>query len=148
MTASSVIDYWAYNRVPTGNEHGSDHAMVRARLRLRIKAARNSNRPAKPDTAKKRKPHRKKICAWSYGTVLRVWRSMEKAEGHLERTRRQRRGGVTGGTIALVEQAHLMIIQRALNHRKLSMQITRARRRGRNIYWQAIAEETERVGRQ
>ncbi len=50
--ASSVIDYWAYNGAQTGSEHGTDHAMVRARLRLHTKAARISNRPAKFDTAK------------------------------------------------------------------------------------------------
>ncbi len=47
-----MIDCRAYNAAQTGSEHVSDHAMVRARLRLRIKAARISNRPAKLDTAK------------------------------------------------------------------------------------------------
>ncbi len=50
--ASSVIDCRAYNGAQTGNEHGSDHAMVRARLRLCMKAAHISNRSAKLDTAK------------------------------------------------------------------------------------------------
>ncbi len=50
--ASSVIDCRAYNGTQTGGEHGSNHAMVRARLRLRMKAARISNCPARLDTAK------------------------------------------------------------------------------------------------
>ncbi len=50
--ASSVIDCRANNGAQTGREHGSDHAMARARLHLRMKAARIPNRPAKFDTAK------------------------------------------------------------------------------------------------
>ncbi len=50
--ASSVIGCWAYNVAQTGSEHGSDHAMARARLRLRMKAARISNRRAKLNTVK------------------------------------------------------------------------------------------------
>ncbi len=46
--ASSVIDCWAYN----GGRTGSEHAIVRARLRLRMKAARISNCPARLDTTK------------------------------------------------------------------------------------------------
>ncbi len=34
--AASVIDCRAYNGTQTGSEHGADHAMVRARLRLRM----------------------------------------------------------------------------------------------------------------
>ncbi len=48
--ASSVIDCRADNEARTGSKHGSDHAMVRAHLRM--KAARISNRPAKFDTAR------------------------------------------------------------------------------------------------
>ncbi len=47
-----MIDCWAYNGAQTGSEHGSDPAMVRARLRLRRKAAHVPNCPAKLDTAK------------------------------------------------------------------------------------------------
>ncbi len=50
--ASSLIDCRAYNGVQTGSEHGSDQAMFRARLRLRMKAACIPNRPFKFDTAK------------------------------------------------------------------------------------------------
>ncbi len=50
--ASSVIDCRGYNWAQTGSKHGSDHAMVRTCLRLRVKAARISNCPAKLDTAK------------------------------------------------------------------------------------------------
>ncbi len=64
--ASSVIDCRAYNVAQTGSEHGSDHAMVRARLRLRMKAARIPNHPAKFDTAKLN------IFDWIFGTVSRV----------------------------------------------------------------------------
>ncbi len=49
---SSMIDCRAYNGAQTGSEHGLDHVMVRARLRLRMKAAHISNRPAKLATAK------------------------------------------------------------------------------------------------
>ncbi len=48
--ASSVIDCRAYNEAQTGSEHGSNHATVRTCLRLRMKAASISNRPAKLDT--------------------------------------------------------------------------------------------------
>ncbi len=50
--ASSVIDCRAYTGVQTDSENGSDHAMLRARLRLRMKAARIPNRPVKLDTSK------------------------------------------------------------------------------------------------
>ncbi len=46
--ASSVVGCRAY----TCSEHGSDYAMVCARIRLRMKAAPIPNRPAKLDTAK------------------------------------------------------------------------------------------------
>ncbi len=49
---SSVIDCRANNGAQTGSENGSDHAMVRPCLRLRMKAARIPNPPAKFDTAK------------------------------------------------------------------------------------------------
>ncbi len=38
--ASSAIDCRVFNVTQTVSEHGSDHAMVRARVRLRMKAAR------------------------------------------------------------------------------------------------------------
>ncbi len=47
----SVIDCRAYNEAQAGSEHGSVHAMVPARLRLRMKAACISNHPVKRDTA-------------------------------------------------------------------------------------------------
>ncbi len=50
--ASSMIGCRAYNGAQTGSEHGSYHAMVRADLRLRMKAARISNCPAKLDATK------------------------------------------------------------------------------------------------
>ncbi len=49
------MDCRAYNGAQTGSEHGSNHAMVRACLRLRTKAERISNRPAKFHTAKYKK---------------------------------------------------------------------------------------------
>ncbi len=49
---SFAIDCRGFVGVQTGIELGSDHAMVRARQRLRIKAAHLSNRPARGDTAK------------------------------------------------------------------------------------------------
>ncbi len=50
--ASTVIDCRALNGAQTGSEHDSDHAMIRARPRLRMKAARISNRPAQLDMSK------------------------------------------------------------------------------------------------
>ncbi len=50
--ASSVIDCQANIVAQTGSEHDSDHAMVRARLRLSLKAARIPNHPAKFNMAK------------------------------------------------------------------------------------------------
>ncbi len=47
--------------------------------------------------------------------------------------------------MALAEQARLVRIQRAPNHRDLRRQITRALRRDHNAYWEAIAEGPERV---
>ncbi len=88
------------NGAQTGSEHGSDHAMVRSRLR--IKAVRLSNRPAKLDTSKW-KTTKLNICLWSYGTGLRVkdiypegeWRQPKDAvaevfQAHLRRMRRNR----------------------------------------------------------
>ncbi len=51
----SVMDCWAYNGAQTVSEHGLNHAMVRPCLRLRTKAERISNRPAKFHTAKYKK---------------------------------------------------------------------------------------------
>ncbi len=48
---SFAKDCGGFVGVQTGIELGSDHAMVRARQRLRIKAAHLSNRPARGDTA-------------------------------------------------------------------------------------------------
>ncbi len=45
--ASSVGDCRIYIEAQTGNEHAPDHAIVRARVRLRIKANLLSNHPAK-----------------------------------------------------------------------------------------------------
>ncbi len=50
--ASSVVGCHPYNGAQTGSQRGSDHAMVRDRMSLRIKAAHFSNRPAKLETAK------------------------------------------------------------------------------------------------
>ncbi len=50
-TASSVINSRAYNGAKTGREQGSDHAIIRARMCLRTKAAPLSNCPAKLDEA-------------------------------------------------------------------------------------------------
>ncbi len=47
-----MIDCRAYSGAQIGSEHGPDNAMVRARVRLRIKAALISNLPAKFVTAK------------------------------------------------------------------------------------------------
>ncbi len=47
--------------------------------------------------------------------------------------------------MALAEQARLVRIQRAPNHRDLRRQIPRALRRDHSAYWEAIAEGPERV---
>ncbi len=50
--ASSVIGYRACNGAQKGSEYGAGHAMVRVCIRLRMKASRLSNHPAKLGTAK------------------------------------------------------------------------------------------------
>ncbi len=50
--ASSVIDCQVYNEAQADSGHDSNHAMLRTCLRLHMKAARISNRPAKLDTEK------------------------------------------------------------------------------------------------
>ncbi len=47
-----MIDCPAYTGAQTGSENGLDNAMVRARLLLRMKAARIPKRPEKVDTSK------------------------------------------------------------------------------------------------
>ncbi len=121
--ASSVVDCRAYNGAQTGSEHDLGYAMVQARLCLRMKAARISNRPAKLDTAKL-----KTVAVEHLRLDLRnrfeglqldedassedEWRKLKDAvadasQAHLGQTRRRRRDWVTGGTIALAEQARL-----------------------------------------
>ncbi len=78
------------------------------------------------------------------------WRELKDAladapQGHIGKTRRHRRDWVTGETIALAEQARLARVQSAPSRRGLRRQTTRALRRDRNAYWEAIAEETKRV---
>ncbi len=63
--ASSVIDCRPYNGPQTGNEHGSDYAMGWAHQRLRLKAARISNRSATLDTAKLKTLALKHLDLWS-----------------------------------------------------------------------------------
>ncbi len=143
----------------TGREHGSDHAMVRARLRLRVKAARIPNRPAKFDTAKLKTAtleHLRLVLRNRFESLQldedifpeNEWRELKDAvadasQTHLGKTRRRRRGWVTGETIALAEQTRLARIRSAPNHRELRRQTTGALRRDRNAYWKAIADETE-----
>ncbi len=159
--ASSVINCRAYVGAQTGSEYGSDHAMVRPRLRLRMKVARISNCPAKLDTARLKavalKRLRLDLRNRFEGLQLNEdaspadeWRELKDAvagasQAHLGKTRRRRRDWVTGETIALTGQARLARIQSAPNHRFLRRQTTRALRRDCNGYWKAIAEETERV---
>ncbi len=52
LWAPSVIDYRAFNGTQIGNDHGSENAMVRARLHLRVKATSLSSSPVKLHTAK------------------------------------------------------------------------------------------------
>ncbi len=159
--ASSVIDRRAYNGAQTGSEHGSDYGMVHAHLRLRMKAARFFNRPAKLDTTKLkttalehlrldlRKPF-EVLQLNEDASPENAWRELKDAvadasQAHLGRTLRRRRDWVAGETIALAEQARLARIQSAPNHRDLRKQTTRAQRLDRNAYWKEIAEETERT---
>ncbi len=129
---SSVIDYRAYNGAQTGSEHGSDRAMVRACLRLRMKAARIPNRPAKFDTAMLETAALEHLrldlrnCFEGLqldedASLEDGWRELKDAvedvsQARLGKTRRRRRHWVTGETIALVEQARLARIQSAPNH--------------------------------
>ncbi len=123
-------------RAQTGNEHDSGHAMVYARLRLRMKAARISNRSAKLDMAKLKTtalenfrlelPHR-----------FEGLKVLEDVQAHLGRACRRRQDGVIGETIALAEHARLSRFQCTPNHRDLMRQTTRALQRGRNAYWKA-----------
>ncbi len=72
-------------------------------------------------------------------------RGRRRFPGISRKTRRRRRGWVTGETIALAEQAHLARIQSGPYHRELRRQTTRALHRDRNAYWKAFAAETERA---
>ncbi len=135
--------------------------MVRARLRLRMMAARISNHPNKLDTAML------KTVAFEHirldlrnrfeGLHLNEDASPEDerrerkdavkaaSQAHLGKRGRRSRDWGTGETIALVEQARLARIQSAPNRRDLRRQTTRALRRDRNAYWKAIAEQTGRA---
>ncbi len=137
---SSVIDSRAYNVVQTGSEHGTDNAMVQARLRLHMKAARISNRPAKFDTAKLKTvalehlrldlPNRFEGLQLNEDTSLEdEWRELKDAvahasQAHLGKTRRRRRDWFISEVIALAEQARLAKIQSAPNHCDLRRQTT------------------------
>lgn len=50
--ASSVLDCHAYRGAETGSEHGSDHVLVRAKMRLRLKVNKNSSLAPRFDVAK------------------------------------------------------------------------------------------------
>ncbi len=74
------------------------------------------------------------------------WRELKGAiaeafQTHLGRTCNRRR--VTGEMNALAEQARLAKIQCAPYHTGLRRQTTKELQRDRNVYWKAIAEETE-----
>ncbi len=125
--------------------------MVRARLRLRMKAAHISNLPAKLDMAKLktaalehlRLDLRNRFEGFQLDKDAFLedeWRELKDAVAdathvHLGKTHGRRRDWVTGETIALAEQARLARIQSA------QVQTTRALRRDRNAYWKAIVEE-------
>ncbi len=91
---SSVIDCRAYNGAQTDSEHGLDHAMVRAHLLLRMKAARISNRPAKLYTSKLKTVEGLQLN--EDASPEDEWRELKDAaagvsQAHLGKTRRRRR---------------------------------------------------------
>ncbi len=143
-----VIDCRAYNGAQTGIEHGSDHAMVRARLRQRMTAARISNCPTRLDTAKLktvalehlRLDQRNRFEGLQLdedASPEDKWRELKDAvedasQAHFGKTRC--RAWVNGETTALAEQARLATIQSAPNHQDLRTKTTKALRRDRNVY--------------
>ncbi len=50
--ASSVLDCRSYRGEDTGSAHNTDHALVHASIRLRLKANRQCQRPLRIDTTK------------------------------------------------------------------------------------------------
>ncbi len=101
--ASSVIDCRAYNGAQTGSEHGSDHAMVR----IRMKATCISNRSPKLETVKLKTVavEHLRLDLWNRFEGLQL--DEDASQARLGKTRRRRRDWATGDTIALAEQARL-----------------------------------------
>ena len=159
--ANSVMDSRAYRGAVTGSEYGSDHTLVRATLRLRLKATPPPIRQKRIDVSQL-----KLGCGNGFRLELQnrfemlskeveddpelEWNDLktatvEAAKEHLGSTYRRHRDWISSSTLALAEKARLARLQGASNLRDLRRRASRAIRADRNAHWRQFAEQTERA---
>ena len=158
--ASSVLDCRAYWGADTGSANGSDHALVRATVRIRLKASQEQPRPSLFDVSKLKTAagdafslelrNRFSALESTLQSVELEWDGFKSAlsvsaNHHLGHSRRKRRDWISAPTIALVEETRQARVSKSNDYRKLRRRTTQAVKRDRNEYWRSVAEETERA---
>lgn len=158
--ASSVLDARAYHGADTGGKCGSDHVLVRATLRIRLKVNRPTKRSTRVDVAKLKLDAGKNFQVEVQNRFAQLqpasnepeqeWRELKStiaaaARSHLSSTKRQNRDWITENTLALAERSRLARVTGAANFHELRRLTTRAIQADRNAYWCDFAEETERA---
>ena len=138
--ASSVLDSGAYRGADTGSAHGSDHTLVRARLRIRLQAREFTKIPKRINVANlkqcagehfrlelhNRFSFPKPISDSQQETEWQAVKSatVEAAHTHLGVTRRQYWDWITGERLQLAEKARIARLKGAANFRDLQRRAT------------------------
>ncbi len=159
--ASSVLDCRSYRGADTGSANNSDHVLLRAAVRLRLKVNHSCQRPDRFDVSKL-----KTAAGAAFRIELRnrfealrdivdpdpetEWAALkaaarESALKHLGHTRRRRKDWLTGPTLMLADQAKQARISKAPNYREVRRQASQAIRRDLNARWETFATATEQA---
>ena len=161
--ASSALDCRAYRGADTGSANGSDHVMVRARVRMRLKAQRRRHHFAKLDVAKLkteagdqlRLELNNRFSALStldqtaHDSDWEYFRTSvsQAAKTHLGYARRRQKDWVSSQTVELANQMQQLRAQSSENYRELRRLTTRSLRKDKNEHWKGIAVNIESAAR-
>jgi hypothetical protein len=161
--ASTIEDCRSYRGAETGNKCGSDHTLVRAKLKLHL-ATRHKTRPQKrlnvtpledPETRDQLSNeinHQLTINRRSIQvrpqSVEQLWNDFKLSIQHattatLGHTSQRRKDWISERTIELSKLAAQARVSNALNFRSLRRQATRSARRDRIRYWSDMATDME-----
>ena len=161
--ASCVLDCRSYRGADTGTLHGSDHVMVRARLRLRLTTRKKSQACKRFNTDElknmstvNRLDHalHEKLSATldpaPPSSIDHRWTSFKQAVSsatleNVGTTRRKRKDWISRETIELSDAAARARLMKSSDYANLRRQATRSVRADRNRYWDGIAAEMEKA---